>query len=382
MYNFCRITNHIVLEQQSNYFDEDRISLGLLIVNLKSWFLYLLSKWFNVGLGILIALLLTITYNYVKSPVHYARTSFVLENEGGSEMGNISSLASVVGVSLGGLGSDGSPLFQLENIQSLYGSHLMLEKTLLTEVEFPDQRMKLVQRIASSQKLTEQWSKKGVYLDQFDLPREQFSRAQDSVLIQLVKTIQENHLQVDKQSRKTTILEVGFHHKDELLAKAFNETHVLHVNDFYVETKTMRSAKNLNVLQNQADSIRGVLNYSIQLLAEVTESTPNPNPIYKTTRVPYQKAMIQVQANSAIYQELVKQLEVAKVSLRNTQPLIQVIDRPILPLANTKWSFLKTAVIGGVFGFLVMLLFFTIKRIVTFSIQSENETRNRDITGS
>ena len=40
--------------------------------------------------------------------------------------------------------------------------------------------------------------------------------------------------------------------------------------------------------------------------------------------------MIDVQANSAIYQELLKQLELAKVTHRNNMPLIQVIDSPVI----------------------------------------------------
>ena len=39
----------------------------------------------------------------------------------------------------------------------------------------------------------------------------------------LMKIIKEKYLLVDKPSRKTTILEIGFDHKDELLAKSFNE---------------------------------------------------------------------------------------------------------------------------------------------------------------
>ena len=41
--------------------------------------------------------------------------------------------------------------------------------------------------------------------------------------MEAVKIIKKKYLLVDKPSRKTTILEIGFDHKDELLAKSFNE---------------------------------------------------------------------------------------------------------------------------------------------------------------
>ena len=135
------------------------------------------------------------------------------------------------------------------------------------------------------------------------------------------------YLIVNKPSRKTTILEVGFNHKDEILAKKFNENLVEIVNNFYFKTKTLKTGLNLEILQRQADSIKIILDSSIMMLAETDQRIPNPNPLTKVSLVPYQKAMINVQSNGAIYQELLKQLELAKVSHRNKMPLIQIIDQ-------------------------------------------------------
>ena len=60
--------------------------------------------------------------------------------------------------------------------------------------------------------------------------------------------------------------------------------------------------------------------------------------------------MIDVQANSGIYQELLKQLELAKVTHRNNMPLIQVIDSPSYPLENSRWKLLKTLLYGTLIG--------------------------------
>jgi uncharacterized protein involved in exopolysaccharide biosynthesis len=54
-----------------------------------------------------------------------------------------------------------------------------------------------------------------------------------------------------------------------------------------------------------------------------------------------------VQANTAILTELVKQSELAKVTLRKETPLIQIIDRPILPLAKERFGKAKGIVLGG-----------------------------------
>lgn len=358
------------MPDKSNFIEEEKISLGSLIRAFLDWVGFILSKWLRIAVGVIIILGLTLAYNYLKTPIHFAKTSFVLENEGSSGLGEFSSIASLAGVSLGGL-SEGSALFQIDNIQSLYGSHRMIEKTLLTSVILDGESTQIIQRYATSQKLAKPWSKIGIELTDFLKDPERFSRAQDSILIEIVKVIQEVQLHVTKPNRKTTILEVGFYHKDESLAKAFNESHVNHVNKFYLETRTKKTANNLRVLGWQADSVKKVLDESLQILAEVDQSVPNPNPLYKTSQVPYQKALIQVQANSAIYEEIVKQLELAKVAHRNSQPLIQVIDSPMFPLEDNRWELLKTLVIGGFLGVTIMVLFLTVKRIVQSALEEE-----------
>lgn len=359
------------MEKGANYINEEKISLGTLIRSLIDWLQFIFSKWLLIGLGAAVILALTLAYNYLKAPTYFAKTSFVLESEGGSGLGGISSLASLAGVDIGGGVLEGSPLFQIDNIQSLYSSHRMLEETLLSPADFDGISTMIIVRFAESQKLARAWSKKGIELESFSIPRDQFSRAQDSVLIESIDIIQENLLHVGKPNRKASILEVGFYHRDELLAKVFNEVHVRNVNQFYAETRTKKTLSNLKVLQVQTDSIKNVLDESIQKLAEVDQAVPNANPLYKTSLVPYQKALLDVQANGGVYQELVKQLELAKITHRNRVPLIQVVDRPILPLRKSRWTLMKTLVLGGFAGVMTMVLFFTIRRIVLSALRDE-----------
>ncbi len=69
------------------------------------------------------------------------------------------------------------------------------------------------------------------------------------------------------------------------------------------------------------------------------------------------KKQFDVQANTAILTQLVTNLEMAKVSLRKETPLIQVIDKPILPLKKEKVGKLKSLILGGFLaGFLTALI--------------------------
>jgi len=339
----------------------ESFSLLNLINSIKDWFTYLLSNLKGIVIITSIFLSLVLLFNFIKSPVHYARTSFVLDSESSSNsIGDIASLASLAGINASSL-IDASSLFQIDNIQELYRSNSMIKQTLLTDSDFGNERSLLIDRLASNEKIDKKWDKLNVDFSSYNSKSNNL-RVHDSILNEVVKIIKEKYLLVDKPSRKTTILEIGFDHKDELFAKSFNENLVSIVNDFYFKTKTQKTGENLKILERQADSVKKVLDKSILFLAEKDQSIPNPNPLTKVSLVPYQKALVDVQANGAIYQQIVTQLELAKVTHRNNTPLIQIIDKPVLPLENSRLKLFECFVYGIFGGLFFSVLYYSFLR--------------------
>jgi len=339
----------------------ESFSLLNLINSIKDWFTYLLSNLKGIVIITSIFLSLVLLYNFIKSPVHYARTSFVLDSESSSNsIGDIASLASLAGINASSF-IDASSLFQIDNIQELYRSNSMIKQTLLTDSDFGNERSLLIDRLASNEKIDKKWDKLNVDFSTYNSKSNNL-RVHDSILNEVVKIIKEKYLLVDKPSRKTTILEIGFDHKDELFAKSFNENLVSIVNDFYFKTKTQKTGENLKILERQADSVKKVLDKSILFLAEKDQSIPNPNPLTKVSLVPYQKALVDVQANGAIYQQIVTQLELAKVTHRNNTPLIQIIDKPVLPLENSRLKLFECFVYGIFGGLFFSVLYYSFLR--------------------
>ena len=339
----------------------ESFSLLNFINSIKDWFTYLLSNLKGIVIITSIFLSLVLLFNFIKSPVHYARTSFVLDSESSSNsIGDIASLASLAGINASSF-IDASSLFQIDNIQELYRSNSMIKQTLLTDSDFGNERNLLINRLASNEKIDKKWDKLNVDFSSYNSKSNNL-RVHDSILNEVVKIIKEKYLLVDKPSRKTTIIEIGFDHKDELFAKSFNENLVSIVNDFYFKTKTQKTGENLKILERQADSVKKVLDKSILFLAEKDQSIPNPNPLTKVSLVPYQKALVDVQANGAIYQQIVTQLELAKVTHRNNTPLIQIIDKPVLPLENSRLKLFECFVYGIFGGLFFSVLYYSFLR--------------------
>jgi hypothetical protein len=243
----------------------------------------------------------------------------------------------------------------------------MLSETLLSP--FGENQL-LIDRFVKFEELDEKWASKVDFegLD-FSIPRENFSVTQDSVVKEVAKLIRENQLSVAKPDRKLSIIQVSISSKDELFAKAFNETLVGKVNSFYFETKTKKTGENVAILQTQADSVRAILDESIGAYASATDRVPNANPLLTSATVETRKRQIDVQATGAVYQEIVKNLEIAKVNHRNNSPLIQIIDSPRLPLKRSEIRLVKGIVLGAVITGLLVLFGLYFRRLYQKHVQ-------------
>lgn len=350
----------------NNHFVDDKITFRELILRFQFWIAFFISQWKLLILAGIIGASLGAVASMIKKPVFHASTSFVLEESDVSGLGQMSGLASLVGVNLGSLGGS-SGLFQGDNIMELYKSDNMLGKTLLSPF---DEEHLLIDRFIDFNELAPKWKKK-VDLTQLDfrIPRESFSIQQDSVVKVISKMIRDRQLSVEKPNRKLTIIQVNVSSKDEKFAKVFNERLVENVNSFYFETKTKKTAENLQILQVQADSVRKILDDNLVQYASFSDRVPNANPLMQAGTVEGRKRQIDIQATSAIYAEVVKNLEIAKVNHRNNSPLIQLVDEARYPIPRSELKLSKGIVFGGLIAVFLVFILLYVRKIYELHVQ-------------
>lgn len=324
------------------------ITLKELAIKINEWFLFLRSKWLVLLLGCIAGVTLGYLYASYKKPKYVAVSTFALEDaNGASGLGQMAGLASMVGIDIGGGGNGG--VFQGDNLIELYKSRTMIQQALLAEGVFDGKKQLLIERYVDFNNLKAKWAENTILKNiNFKVNKnDRLSRAQDSILGEVVKEIGKSNLIVTKPDKKLSILKVQVTSKDELFSKVFNDQIVKNVNEFYVLTKTKKTLQNVAVLQHQTDSVKRELNSALAGMANLTDANPNANPARQILKVPSQRRQVDAQANTAILTELVKNLEMSKVTQRKEMPLIQMIDAPVLPL--TKVSTTKTQ--GMVTGF-------------------------------
>lgn len=344
----------------------DEISLKELIDKAKEWYSYLLSQWKIIVLAGIVGATLGLTYSLITKPVYTATLSFVVEDEksGGGGLGSALGLASSLGLDMGG-GS--SSMFSGSNLIEFFKSRKMVEQTLLTPVTVEGKRISLAEMYIQNKKWREKWEGKPQFTNlQFspNVDRAQFTRDQDSILGAMYSSLAKSSLLVSQKDKKISIISIDMKSESELFAKYFTEALAKNVSDFYVATKSKKARLNMAVLEKQTDSIRRELNGAITGVAAANDNTFGLNPALNVRRAPSARRQVDVQANTAILTELVKQSELAKVTLRKETPLIQIIDRPILPLAKVRFGKAQGILMGGILVGFLMVLGLIVRRVL------------------
>ncbi|SEO50437.1 Chain length determinant protein [Flavobacterium sp. CF108] len=350
----------------NNVIDEsNEISLKELIEKIKEWFFFMLSKWKIILLAGFIGGCLGITYSILKKPIYTATLSFALEDEKtGGGLGNALGLATSLGLDVGG---EGGGIFTGSNLTELFKSRSMVEQTLLNPVKVDGKLISLAEMYIQNNNWRKKWEDDDKFKSLKFLPNTKrigFTRIQDSILGKIYENLSKESLNVGQKDKKVAIITIDVSSKNELFAKYFCEALAKQVGKFYVETKSKKARLNMDILERQTDSVRRELNSAITGVAVANDNTFNLNPALNVRRTPSARRQVDVQANTAILTELVKQAELAKVALRKETPLIQIIDSPILPLAKEHLGILKGLIIGAFIAAFLTAVFLVLKKTI------------------
>ncbi|MBV7528996.1 hypothetical protein [Chitinophaga sp. sic0106] len=334
--------------------NDNEISVRELFNLLGSWVTAVKRNYIFLLIAILLGGVLGVTYAKFKKKEYIADLTFVMEDSKTNSLGSISGLASQLGFNLGSGGESG--VFSGENIIAFLGTRLMVEKTLLTGVAVDGKKISLAELYVDTYQLRQKWDKDPTLKNiQFPIGQDRgnFTRKQDSLLFEIYKSINEKNLTVIKPDKKFGFILARCISRSEDFSKAFIEKLVYEAIEFYVKTKVSRSKDNVDKLQAKADSLELMLNKKTYSTAVAQDL--NVNPAKRIAMVGSELQMRDKIILQTMYGEVVKNLEISKMSLLQETPIIQIVDKPITPLPINKVSVLKSIMIGGMLAaFLVI----------------------------
>lgn len=341
---------------------ESKISFADIKKIIKDYCSYLWNKkWIIVVAGI-VGCVIGAVNAYLYKPLYTATYKFSIESKT-SGSGGFSALSMLAGL------SSSSGTFSGDNLVELFRSRSMVEMALLKPIVIEGDTMNLLEYkiLADSLRLKcdeikakEDPSKPHIaticdVTFPYGQSRDSFSREQDSILMNMASSMMLKDIEIEKIDKKLSYANFSVFSKNERFAKEFSSAMIKTVFDFYLESKREKAQRNIDEFQARADSIRKELNKSLYAAAHYRDL--NMNPSKSVLGVEQLKYQTDIQINTAAYSEIVKNIEVMKLDMAKSEPLIQEIDVPRYPLANDKKGKVKTGIKYGLgLGFLTVIV--------------------------
>jgi uncharacterized protein involved in exopolysaccharide biosynthesis len=344
-----QLTNHEIKQEE--------ISLKELILKSKDWISYLWGFKWRIFIATIIGGILGFAYaKYFTKPTYTSTVSFTLEQKNSSG-GALGGLASSLGLGDIPTGSS-SGMFGGENVLYLMKSNRIIHQSL----KEPQSDLKGDHLLNAYLK---NHFEKGLKEKKLNLyPKKVdsivFNREQDSLLLLITKNIREHQIVAERLDKKTTIINLDVKDVNEQWAYLFSKALVKNAIDLYLEIKIGKLLRAEKELTNKRDSIRGLLDGTITKLAFETDlNSHTPLMRYKTNQV---KKQIDVEVLKGMYANVIQNLEVTKIQRAQEEPIIEIIDQPILPLRVNKLGLSKSSLIGGIMACLLIIVFFILRK--------------------
>ena len=154
--------------------------------------------------------------------------------------------------------------------------------------------------------------------------------------------------------------------ENEDLAKVYCELIVNTAVNEIIKAKTQRQKRTVDILQAKVDSVANLLGQKTTSGAalQTSSTTMDINPLYRTgTAVAFETTVRDKTMLGTIFASVTQNLEMAKFTLSQETPIIQIIDNPNLPLKRNKVSKLVYLIIGGFIGCFIGIIWIVIKKI-------------------
>ena len=337
--------------------NDKKSSLRDILIEFKEYYTELKQKFFLIFAFILLFSIAGYFYHLYKQDTYIGTISFFVEDETESiNLSSISSMANQFGFDLGG-GS--SSYFSQQNVIELLKSRKIIESTLSQKSIIFKKNDKLLHHYISIN---------GIIEDSASIDfNESFL---DSITNIIYEEIVTEKLNIISQNDDAGILNLNYTSLNSQFAKIFSEGLIKQMSDMYSEYRTEKTRYSLKNLQSRSDSVFSELKRSERNLAKARDR--NIRVVTSSGRLDEIKYMREVQVLNTIYLELVKNLEIVKMTLLEKTPIIQVVDTPTLPLQSEKKPAIFWVFIFSFLGFFITSFVIILRKLVMDVLQQEN----------
>jgi len=291
-------------------------------------------------------------YASFQKPVYESNLTFALD-DGGAESGlsGALGLAAQFGINIGG---STQSVFNGDNITEIIKSRKIIEQVLLSNDTLDGKVITMADYY--NKIMDKKWRNKGGIINvsfNVGLPKEKFSYLQDSILFCMYTEIAEHFLDASRPDKKLNIFQVNVTSPDERFTKIFTDKVLKETTQFYTELRTQKSQQTIDALEARLGTLKNNLYGSLSSKAGIQDA--NINPAFNSAQVPVQKQQINIQSYGGAYEEIYKNLELARYQFLREVPLLQIINSAEYPMKRVKASRLKFLILFAFLGWIITL---------------------------
>jgi hypothetical protein len=335
------------------------VALTDIIASAKNFIKFIQSKIKLLALLIVLGGVFGLVNYFITSPKFQATATFIVEEK--SSGSGLAGMAGQLGFDISSLTGGNAGLFDGDNILEIIKSRMIVESVLLSRIDVTDSanNKTLADLYYETSGLKNKLEGKSNELANFNFSNIKKGAAhsilQDSVLYIMIDKINKENLNVQRTNKKGSIISINTVSSSPQFSKLFSERLLNETSEMYVKIKVGNLSSNITRLQNKADSLQALLNRTSYQSAAL--NTFDANEAYKSSAVPEEMSQRDKLVLNTLYAEVVKNVEILRISLINQKPIIQVLDLPKFPLVNQQKSFLFIELIGIFTGLVIGLLY-------------------------
>jgi len=308
--------------------------------------------------------ILGVLYSTLKTESFTADLTFVVDEsqESSSPLGAVSGLASQFGFNFGG-SSNGT--FSQANIQELLISKRVVHQAILQNGIINDKEDLLINHFLEINDYRQSWIDE---MADFSFPSKltDFSFEHDSVMGIVYSDLTTNYITTTLEE-ESNIFKISCNSVNEEFAKLFVESLAQNLEEYYTKFQTAKSQSTLSLLSFRADSILNELKDAEYRYASHKDSNfgvQRAKGLLDELRLKRDVEILNI-----MYGEIVKNLEISKFTLINNKPLLNIIDKPNLPLAGNKIPVVKAFILFSILGGILICLYLIFRQIIKDELQ-------------
>lgn len=332
----------------------DNIELKDILIKFSQYKSFLFEKKIAIIVFSFLFFVIGLLYAFQSANRYNAELTFVVEGEG-SPLSNLAGIAGQFGLDFSR--NSGEGIFSQGNIIELLKSRGVIVSTLMKSARVNNDTKLLIEHYLEINKIKEYWDESGFKEISF---YDNSTYIHDSISGVIWLDIIASNLTVDIRSEGANIITLSYISSSEEFSRAFVEQLIDEMSKMYTAHQTAQANNTLDFLQDRADSVFSELKIAEQEFARMKDI--NARIIKASGRLKELQLMRRVEVLNAMYLEIVKNLEISKLTLLKKTPIINIIDKPILPLPDDKPSSILISLLAGFLGaFLSSCYFILIK---------------------